>query len=309
MSYSALKTALLGKKETTPGADAVPAAATDAIRILPGAVPNMDVSPMEYDVVKQTFGKRVGPLDARAMSLDVEFYMRSGGGLGVAPDYASILHAASHTVTANAGVDVRVNPITAQGSSRHTSSFYYFHDGLLYKYIGAVCSAYSIEYPLDGLIKGKATIVAPFQEPTQATLPAGLSYQSSEPIQPKPGDSIVDAGTPIRVGTFTFDAGLAGGVRRLIGGEEANVTGRDRSKITISKDSLGTVADVTRLTGVTAGVFSAVCGQPGNRITLSAQKAYYGSLKSEPQDALMMRSIDLLLDETAGDDAYQIVID
>ncbi len=308
MTVSALNKALLGKIETTPGTDAAPAAGTDAIRII-SATPNLDVSPLEYDAVKQTFGKRVGPLDERAMSLDVEFYIRSGGALGTVPDFAPIAHAAAHTVASVANTSVSIDPVTAIGSARHTASFYYYEDGLQYKYIGAVCSAFSIDFPLDGEIRAKATITAPFLAPTAVALPTGLTYQSSDPIHPRPADVITDAGTAIRVGSFSFDSGIAGSVRRLIGGAEANVTARDRSKITISKDSLGTVADITRLTGVTAGSFSAVMGSAGNRLTLSSAKAYYGNLKSETQDVLMMRTIDLLLDETNGDDAYHILID
>jgi len=308
MTVSALNKALLGKIETTPGTDAVPTAAANAIRIIT-ATPNLDVSPLEYDVIKQTWGKLVGPSDERAMTLEVEFFMRSGGGLGITPDFAPIAHAASHTVTTNAGVSVLIDPITALGAARHTASFYYYEDGLLYKFIGAVCTAFSADFPLDGLIRGKATIAAPFLAPTAAALPAGLNYQSSDPIQPRPADVITDAGTPIRVGTFSFDSGIAGAVRRLIGGAEANITGRDRSKITISKDSLGTIGDITRLTNVTAGAFSAVMGNAGNRLTLSSAKAYYGTFKSEDQDKLMMRTIDLLLAETNGDDAYQIKLD
>ncbi len=308
MTVSALNKALLGKIETTPGTDAVPVVGTDAIRIIT-ATPNLDASPLEYDAIKQTHGKLVGPLDERAMTLEVEFYMRAGGGLGVLPDFTPIMHAASHTVTSNAGVSVAINPITALGAVRHTSSFYYFEDGLRYNFIGAVCSAFSVDYPLDGLIRGKATIVAPFLAPTAVAFPAGLVYQTSDPIHPKPADVITDAGIAIRVGTFSFDSGIAGAVRRLIGGAEANVNTRDRSKISISKDSLGTVGDVTRLTSVTAGAFSAVTGNPGNRLGLTAAKAYYGTLKSEAQDTLMMRTIDLLLAETNGDDAYQFLID
>jgi len=308
MTQSALNIALLGKIETTPGTDAVSVAANNAIRIIT-ATPNLDISPMEYDAIKQTYGKLVGPLDERAMTLDVEFYMRSGGALGALPDYSPIMHGASHTVASVANTSVSIDPVTAIGATRHTSSFYLYHDGLFYKFIGAICTACSIDFPLDGLIRAKATIAAPFLAPTAAALPAGLAYQSSEPIHPRPADVITDAGTAIRVGTFSFDTGITGSVRRLIGGSEANVTGRDRSKITISKDSLGTVGDVTRLTNVTAGAFSAVMGSAGNRLSLTSSKAYYGTLKSEAQDALMMRTIDLLLDETNGDDAYHILID
>jgi len=308
MTTSALKKALLGKIEPTPDTDAAPVVGTDAIRIIT-ATPNLDVSPLEYDAIKQTFGKLIGPLDERAMTLDVEFYIRSGGGLGVSPDYAPIMHAAAHTITPTASTSVAINPITATGAARHTATFHYYEDGLLYKYVGSVCSACSIDFPLDGLIRGKATIVAPYQKPTAAVFPAGLVFQSSEPIHPRPADVITDAGTAIKVGTFSFDAGIAGAVRRLIGGSDASVTSRDRSKITISKDSLGTIGDVNRLTGVTAGAFSAVMGVAGNRLSLTSAKAFYGTLKSETQDALMMRTIDLLLDETNGDDAYQILLD
>lgn len=310
MSISAKQSLLLGKIEATPGVDAAPTTVADAIRVIGRPKLTVNAPLMESDALKTTFGKPVaGIVDEQSLQLEVEFYIRSGGVLGAMPDWGPIAHAASHTVTANAGTNVTINPITALGASRHTSTFYWYDDGVLWKLVGAVCSAFAVSAPIDGLATGKATIIAPFAAPVAAALPAGIAYQTSNPIKPKPADVITDAGAAIKVGSFEFDTGIQAAVRNLIGGSDANVTDRPRSKVTFSKDSLGTVADYDRLRQATSGAFQAQFGQAGNRVTISAPKAYYASVGAEAQDNLMMRNIELWLDEVNGDDAYSIVID
>jgi len=306
MPISALNKALLGKIETTPGTDAVPVPATDAVRLATASL-TVDGAPIEYDVVKQTFGKMTGPYIGKQLQLDVEFYVRSGGGLGVLPDWAAIAHAAAHTVTSILNTSVRLSPITAV-ATRHTSTFHFYEDGLLFKLVGAVCSSFSMDAPLDGLLKCKASIIAPFATPTAAALPTGLVYQSSQPIRPRPADVVTDGGVALKIGSFAFDTSIAATVRQLIGGSDALVTGRDHPKITFTKDSLGTVADYTRIQAVTGAAFSAVLGVAGNQITLTAPNAKYGSLKSSENNTVEQRDVELWLDETVGDDAYSIVI-
>ena len=306
MPVSALQTALLGKIEATPGVDAAPAAATDAIRVISAQL-KVDAAPLDVEQLKPTFGKGVGPVHEQSLTLDVEFYVRGSGTLGAAPDWGPIAHAAGNVITANAGVSVSIDPITAL---QRSSTFYFYEDGLVWKLIGAQASGFTIEAPLDGYLRAKATLIAPYAAPVAAALPAGLAFQTSDPVKVKPSDVITDAGAAIKVGSFSFDAGIAARVRQLIGGADTVFDGRDRPKITLTKESLGTVADYTRLTGLTKGAFSAQFGAAGNRITISAPNASYGSVAPGRDNAVMQREIELWLEETtAGDDAYRILID
>jgi len=309
MSVSTKLKALLGKVETTPGTDAVPTGAANAIRVESVGPVQPGIDPIVQKSVKQTWGDDAPDMNAKMMSLEVAFYLRGNGSVGTALDFAPLLHCSAHTVTVNALTDVTVDPITTgPDAARQTSTFYYYEDGLEYQFIGAVAS-FSLEAPIGGYLLAKATIVAPWKDPTSVALPGTLTYQSARPIQVKNSDVVTDSGTPIAVGSFAFDSSVATDVTQMIGESQALVTDRPKPAITLTKRSLGTPADITRLLALTAGAFSGVFGSAGNRFTLSAPAAQFESVKPSEDGLFNTREIALQLNESSGDDAYQIVFD
>jgi len=300
---------LLGKIETTPGTPVALAAATDAIRLITGTfTPGAD--PREATGIKQTFGNLPHGIIKTMLQLDVEFYIRNGGGLGITPDFAPIMHAANHTVTTNAGVSVLIDPFTGIGATRHTSSFEWYEDGLKWSFNGAMVGGLKIDPPLDGWCKCSASIFAPWADPVAAaSLPAGIVYQVSDRIAVDTTDIITDAGTAIAVGSFAFDTSGAVDVRRLIGNAQAQMTDRPKPNVSFSKASLATVSDYTRLLALTDGAFSAVFGAAGNRATLSSARARYESVKPADDGVRINRDQVVAFYETNGDDAYQIKLD
>ncbi len=312
MSVSTLQKALLGKIESTPGTDSVPTAALNAIRIESGTF-TTGIEALANQGVKQTFGDMKSNMIEKQNQLEVSFKIRSGGGLGIIPDYWPVMFSAAHTITINTvatvPVSVVMDPITTgPDTARQTSTFYWYEDGLLWKLIGAVAT-FQFDAPINGYITGKATIVAPYVAPTTVVLPTGITYQSSDPIKVSASDVVSEAATPISVGTFAFDAGVATDVPHMIGDVQALVTGRDKSSVTFSKRSLATAADFNRLTGLTEAAFLAQFGSAGNRFTLSASAAQYEVVTPAADGLFNNRDITLKLNETVGDDAYQITID
>jgi len=309
MSVSTLKKALLGKVESTPSTDAVPTGASNAIRVESVGPVKPGIDPIVQKMVKATWGDEAPDMNAKMMSLDVSFYLRGNGSIGTALDFAPLLHCSAHTVTVNAGVDVTIDPITlGADSDRQTSTFYYYEDGLEYQFVGAVAS-FSLEAPIGGFLMAKATIVAPWKAPTAVALPGTLTYQSAAPIQVKSSDVVTDNAAAIAVGSFSFDSSVATDVTQLIGENQALVTDRPKPSIKLTKRSLATAADFTRLLALTEAAFSSVFGSAGNRFTLSAPAAQFESVGGAEDGLFNNRDITLQLNESTGDDAYQIVFD
>ncbi len=305
---NALNKVLLGKAETTPGSAVVLAAGTDAIRIISAKI-DVLADVIVNKAVKQTFGDLPHQMATKGLQLDVEFYLRAGSGLGVSPDYAPILHCSNYTVTPTGGTDVVISPHTGVGSTRHTATFEYYEDGMKWSLVGAMATL-KVDAPVNDWVKASASIFAPYADPVAASLPTGISFDASDPIAASQASVVTDV-SAVQVGAFSFDTSASVEVRNLMGGSEARMTSRDKPTITMTKASLATAADFTRLTGMADGAFSAVFGSAGNRVTISAPRARYEKVASVEDGVNMNRDIVLALYETAGggDDAYSIKID
>ena len=297
--------ALLGKAEATPDVDAAPTPALNAIRLATRPSFTPDFGENEDKSIAQAFGDGKSMLYGKGLKLDVEFYMRSGGGLGVVPDWAAIIECAGHNVVPTANAKVTIDPVTATGTSRKTSTFYYYEDGLLWKFVGAMAT-FTFDAPIDGEVRGKASITAPYAAPVETALPAGLAYQTSDFIKVAPTDVVTDSGT-VSVGSYAFESSASIVQRRLIGADQVHMEDRPKPMVTLSKASLGTVADFNRLVNSTTAALHSVFGSAGNRITFDAPQGQYVSIKPTADGIHMNREVGIAL--RGRDAAYQIVID
>lgn len=300
---------LLGKAEVTPGTDPVPAPGTDAIRLAEKPEFTTDYTALENKSVKQTYGDLPADIISKAMKLDVKFFLRSGGGLGIRPDFAPVIECGNHNVTLNAGVSVVIDPVTALVASRKTSSFYYYEDGLKWDFIGAMLAGLTIEAQMDGAVMASASILAPFKAPAEAALPGGLVYQSSDRIIVSPSDVVTDSAVAIKIGGYTFESSISTSEERLVGANEIHMDDRPKPMITFTKASLGTKADYDRIEAMTKGAFSSQFGAAGNRFNLTGPNCQFESIKGTVEGIRNRREIGLALYENSGDDAYQIVLD
>lgn len=303
---NAKEVALLGKAEVTAGINSIPAAATDAIRLAERPALALDFSPLEDKSISQAFGDGVADIIGKAMKLDVTFYIRSGGGLGVRPDFSPIIECAGHNVTLAALTSVSIAPVTALGASRKTSTFYYYEDGLLYKFVGAM-STFTFSAPIDGWMMAKGSIMAPYLEPTVAALPAGLAYQVSDPIKVTPSDIATEGGVAIQIGSFDFDSSVAISEIRKIGLEEIQMDDRPKPTVSFSKRSLGTAADFQRLMAASLVEFKSIVGAAGNRITFTGPQGQMESMAPEVENNHINRKIGIAL--RGRDSAYSFLID
>jgi len=297
--------ALLGKAEATVGTDPTPTPALNAIRCMSKPVFSADYGESKDESITDQFGDGVSKVFGKSMSLEVQFYLRSGGGKGVRPDFAPIIECSNHNVVSTANTSVLISLLSGRGAARKTSTFYWYEDGLWWKFVGAMANL-TAEFPMDGNIIGKATILAPYLAPLETALPAGLVYQSSDPITVLPTDVVTDSGV-VKVGSFGFDSSIAVSPRRLIGEEQVHMDSRAEPMITLSKSSLGTPADYNRLLNSSLAEVKGVFGAAGNRLTLTAPQGQYKSVAPKTEGVHQNRDIGISL--RGRDNAYSILID
>jgi len=309
MSISTLKKLLLGKIESTPDTDAVPTPGSDAIRIISAKWSPM-VDAIKREGVRQTANELSIGMNAKGQQLEVEGYIRGSGSLGVSPDWAPIAYCAEHAITNNAGVSVVFDPITTgPDAARQTSTFYYYEDGVLYKLVGALCSAFSIEFPVGEYMRFKATIVAPWVAPQDMALPGGITYQTSSPVKVSSTDVITDNAVAAEVGSYSFERGGSGEVKQYIGALLTVPGASQRPVVKMTKRSIATSADYTRLLALTEAALYSQFGSAGNRVTFNAPKAQFESVTPVEDGILNNREISFKLNDNTGDDAYSITLD
>jgi len=295
--------ALLAKIETTKGTDAVPAAATDAVRVQTLKVtPNADA--IERPVVKNTMGNLPHLIGRKTIEITADVLMRASGTLGTAPDIGAILQACGLSETINAGASVVYQPVSLGLKS---ISSYAYDDGQLFKALGAVANA-TIDAQIDSAIKASLTLKAGFETAPTTTAAPTPTYNATAPIVMTQADVITDGGT-INVGAFKLDLGNDFGDHSATGLNEFTVANR-KPQITITKDSVATIADWNALVVSTAISLSATFGSTaGNKIVIAAANCRMESLATGERNERITRDITFDCYETSGDDQFTITFE
>jgi len=306
--YSDRDYALVGAEEATPGVAVVLNPALHAIRLMSKPAFNPEYLEREDKSIAQAYGDGISSVIGKTMSLEVSFYLRSGGGLGIIPDFAPLIACADHNLVSTLNTSVLISPTSARGSARKTATFDWYDNGLVYHFVGAKASAFTFEQNMDGSVTAKVTILAAYADPQPAAvLPATLAYQQSDKIDVMASDVVTEAGISIAVGSFSFDSSLAASQARYIGQTEVHTDDRPKPTITFSKASLTFAADHGKLLASTLAIFTSKSGAAGNRITFSAPQGQYTSLKSKANNSLVDDECVIAL--RGRDSAYQILID
>lgn len=298
---------LIGKEETSPGVAATLNPALHAIRCAEKPSFSDDASEIKNTAIAQAYGEQKSAIVMKAMKLDVSFYMRSGGGLGVLPDFAPMLACADHNVVATNLVNVLVSPTSAKSTSRKTATFDWYDNGVVRHFVGAKASSFTMEAQMDGSYLAKVTLIAPYSAPVAVVLPTNRAFQTSDMIVLSPSDIVTQAGASIAVGGFSFDSSLSASEVRKIGFEEIHTDDRPAPTVQFSKASLAFVADHTLLTAATEVAFVSTSGSAGNRVTLSMPTCQFLSINSKAEGSLM--DDDCSLKALGYDSAYSITID
>jgi hypothetical protein len=292
---------LLAKNEAVKGTDIVPVPASNALRIR-SVTKEVTPTKINREVVKPTMGELPHLIGKKMVVLTIEVEWRTSGTAGTPPDYDPLLRACGNDITNVPATSDTYDPLT---DSHEACSIYWYEDGLLWKAIGAEGNCTG-SYTMDEIPILTFVMSAPYLEPTTTVYPGGETYQTQAPIAASSADVILEGGGAIKVGSFDFDQGNDVQEHYTTGQHEFTIDARQPT-LTLTKDSVSTIADWTALMGATNVTFSYVMdGGAGKKITLTAPVMRRDSIGDGERGARHLREITFSLYESSADDQYQI---
>ena len=295
--------AFLAKVEAVKGTDIVPVAGTDGVRIEKGFAPVPAAEKIPYDPVKATMGALKSLLGRKTINIAVPALVRGSGAAGTAPEIGALLQACGLVETVNAGTSVVYDP-TSVPANLESISGYAYKDGILMKALGAVANL-SLDCQINAAIMANFAIQAGFDDAPTTVSAVVPTFSAIQPLVMNSADVISD-GVAIKVGSFVLDLGIEFGDHHTTGQNEFSVANR-KPTITISKDSVGSVADWNALIAGTEKSFSAAFGSvAGNIMTITAAKAVPITDGMGERNERPLKEITYELIETTGDDQFSI---
>jgi hypothetical protein len=318
MSRLTRKIAILAKIETTYGADAVPAGATDAILISNQSVNPINAQNVDRAIVREYLGgnEQLVGVFFKEVGFDVE--LAGAGAAGTAPAYGSLLRGCGMAEAISAGARVEYTPISTVFESL---TIYYYDDGVLHKLLGArgsykinmgLGNRPTISFKFIGLDGGDTAVANPSQtltawktplvitNPNTADLLLGCTYATGA----------LSSGTAYPSKGIEIDSGISVAHNPLLGGETVelsnrNVTAKISLNLTAAQEVtfLGTVkANTTQAIGLQHGTAA------GGKVIVFAPAAQLISPKKEEQNGMRLIGFDARLVPFAGNDDLRIVV-
>ena len=129
-------TAILAKVETTPGTDAVPTGAADAVLVSDMSITPLDANNVNRDLVRGYFGGSEQLVATASVKVSFTVELAGSGTAATAPQWGDLLLACAMAESSlTAPVRVEYNPVSTNLKSL---TIYYFDDGVLHKLLYAM---------------------------------------------------------------------------------------------------------------------------------------------------------------------------
>lgn len=296
--------AFLAKIETTKGTDSVPVAATNGVRVERGYAPVPAAEKIPYDPVKATMGALKSLVGRKTITIEAPALIRGSGTAGTAPEIGALLQACGLVETITASTSVAYDPTTTAASLNSVSTYNYI-DGVLMKALGVVGNVV-LDCQINAPITANFSFSAGFDVAPTTTTAVTPTFSAVQPLVMMSADVISDGAT-IKVGAFTLDLGNEIGDHHTTAQNEFTIANR-KPTITLSKDSLSTVADWNALINATELSLSAAFGATaGNILTITASKSVPMSNALAERNERQTKEIVFELIETNGDDQFSVV--
>jgi len=294
---------LLAATEAAKGVDQVPTPASNAIRFLT-ATPVKNQDNLDRPVTKTTMGMLPHLVGKETMQLEIVAELHGSGVVDTPPELAPFFRACGLAETITAATKVEYDPTT---NGIESCTIYYYHGGLLWKFIGAV-GTFSIDCTINQIITVTFTMQAVYAEPTIAAVPGGAVFNSTLPIVAKATDTVSD-GAAIQVGAFGLDCGNEVIDLYRTGSHDFRVINR-APQLNFNKNAAATIAEWQALANATSAALSGVYGVAGgNRLSISAPKGVRDSVALAEEADIDTQDVAYRLYEVAGDDQFQLRFD
>lgn len=313
------KIAILAKIETTPGTDAIPTGAADAVLISNQSITPYNANNVPRDLVRSYFGASGQLVGVGYVEVGFDVEIAGSGAAGTAPPWSRLMRACGFAETLTASVRAEYNPIS---DSMETATLYYYDDGLLHKLFGAR-GAFSIKmgvgerpvfsYRFLGLYGGVAAAANPsqtltaWQTPLAVTdantgdLTLGCTYTAATPA--------LTGGTVYASRGIEIDVGIAVSHTPLLGAESIDITGRESSgKFMLdlsAAQEVTAMADVLANGTTSMGIVHGTTA--GNKVMLFMPAVRRFNPSKEDFNGRRLIGFDASIEPAAGNDEIKIV--
>lgn len=311
MGLNMRNSVLLAKLEITPGVDATPTGAMNAI--LAKAI---NVSPLEQDSVQRDlqrpyFGNDEQIPVGTRIGITFEVELAGAGTAGDAPAYGPLLLACAHSETIDL-TDVRYKPVTQSPDAQKTVTMIYNLDGVQHK---ALYCKGSVSFAFDarGIPVMRYAFVGLYADVVDAAV-TGVDFSAF--IKPKSVNyrdtpSCTYFEQPIVVQSCSLDAGLQVVYRNLIGFEGVRITDRAaRGALSFEYQKVATYNWFQKVKNNESGPLNLVHGTvAGNIVELDAPNVQPTGPTISDSDGTAMLNLNLNYNPTeAGNDEYELII-
>jgi hypothetical protein len=317
MSRKVRNSLILAKIETTVGTDAVPTPAANAILV---SNQNIETNYNNIDraLIRSYFGASEHLAGTRFVQITFDVELSGSSTAGTAPAYGPLLRMCGMAETVTAGQRVEYNPIT---NALEAGTIYYYDDGVLHKALGCrgniefkagLGERPLLSYSMIGIDGGVTASANPngtftaFRKPVVVTdasagdITLGCTYATGALAG---GTTYKSRGLQINLGNDVKHVAL-------LGGEEADITGRESTgscELMLSAaEEVAFMASINASDTVSLGFTLGTTA--GNRVLIHAPAVQRINPKKIDYEGRRLIGMDLRLLPNAGNDELRLVV-
>lgn len=311
--------AILAKIEATPGVDAVPTGAANAILVSDLSI-TQTYNNVDRGLIRPFFGASEQLAGTRSLEIGFDVELSGSGAAGTAPAWGPLLQACGMTETLVASTTATYLPNT-DGATAKSLTIYYYDDGLLHK---ALMARGSCEFKLGmgerpvmsfkftALDGGASAAGNPSQTLTAWKAPLVITDPNASDITLgcTIAAGVITGGTTYPSRGLTLNLGAEVKHIPLLGGESVDIVNRDTTgsfslDLTAAQEAT-MLADVAANTLISVGFSYGVAA--GYKVAIHAPAVQRINPKKEDQDGRRLIGFDLrMTPTTAGNDELRIV--
>ena len=313
------KTVILVKVETTPGVDAVPTGAANAIQAMDMTIMPLEASNIDTNVIAPWFGNSVSLVGTASVKCSFSVLLAGSGTAATAPAWGALLLGCGNAETTGLLTPNRVEYLPATDALK-TVTIYWYDDGLLHKLIGCFgnvkLSAKSGEAPkltfdFTGLDAGVSATANATATLTGWKVPVGITKANVTDVVlgATYAAGVLTGGTSINSTGLSLDWGNMVAFAPLLTTEQVVMTDRKMTG-TLSLE-LSAAQEVLQMASVKANTLQSVGfvigTTTGNRIMLHLPSVQMLNPKKEEFNGIRLIGFDLRAMPVAGNDEIRIV--
>lgn len=311
-------TAILAKKETTYGTDAVPTGGSNAMLISNVSINPLNATNIDRDIIRGHFGASEQLVGDAYVEVSFDVELAGSGTAGTAPAWGPLLEACAFALTDEEAY-VEYLPVT---NSQASASIYYYDDGVVHKVLGARGNATIklgqgakpvITYSFLGLDGGISADALPAQTLTAFQKPLVVTNQNSGDITLGATYSAgaISGGTTYPSQGIEINAGQVVNHTPLLGAESIDVS--NRSTTASLRLELTAAQEVTIMGEVKSNALRALSFQhgatAGNIILVHAPAVQFINPSKQEFNGRRLIGFDAtFLPTAAGNDELRVVV-